>query len=53
MQLPKGKLEVIPVVQYIQKVSIKGVNVVHLGEVLQNGCELVMPVGLRVLDLQK
>ena len=52
MQLTQGQLVVISVVEHIQQIPKEGMHVIHLGEVFQDLCELVMPAALRELDLQ-
>ena len=52
VQLPKRQLEVVSVIQNVEQVCIEGVDVVHLGEVLQDSSQLLMPILLCVLDLQ-
>ena len=51
VQLAKSQLEVVPVIQHVEKVGIEGVNVVHLRKIFKNCGELVMPVALCVLHL--
>ena len=51
VELAQRKLEVVLVVQHIEQIRIEGVDVIDLGEVIQDLTQLLMPVGLRVLDL--
>ena len=48
---PKCQLVVISVIKHVQQVPKERMHVVHLGEVLQYLCELVVPAALRELDL--
>ena len=52
IQLPQRQLVVVPVVQHVEQVRVEGVDVVHFWELIQDDAQPLVPVGLRVLDLQ-
>ena len=53
VELAQGQLVVVSVIQHIQQVPKEGVHVVHLGKILQDLCQSVMPAALRELDLKE
>lgn len=52
VQLAQRQLVVVPVVQHVQQVRVERVHIVHLGEVLQDLAQLLVPAGGRELDLR-
>eukprot|EP01085_Mycamoeba_gemmipara_P002450 Mycagemm_TRINITY_DN7815_c0_g1::TRINITY_DN7815_c0_g1_i1::g.2450::m.2450 type:complete len:176 gc:universal TRINITY_DN7815_c0_g1_i1:531-4(-) len=51
IKLPQGKLVVVAVVEYIDEISVEGVDVIEYGELVQNDGELIVIALRRELHL--